>query len=701
MILLSLGLAWLLARSDTFNKFELASLDYRFRLRGPNSVEDSPIIILAIDDQSDASTPHRWPWPRSYFAHVIENLNQAGVKAIGVDVLFDHSDFENPGSDQVLADMLQRYDNVVLAGKIERLSRFHGMSIKPPADVFMHAGTPWGLVSSEVDIDGITRRYLLAQSYRDSTYSSFALEIFKLVAGLDSTTPLTDNGDHYSLDKWIIPKYDSYSMLINFAGGAYTFPIYPFDNVLDDEDFDLIEPYDLNAFEDPGDIELGIPPGLLHSGILKDKIVLIGSTMQELHDNFPTPYLVSRSTDGTLKKELTPGVESHANVINNLLSRQFYRHPPEAAGYVVFLVLIILLYGLGRLSPLLGGIGVIVTGFVYLCAAIIIFNRQMIIFPVSFPLLFIFMGFAGQTLYQYAVSIKEKWMIHQAFTHYVPEKVVSEILADPSKLTLGGEERVVTVLFSDIVGFTSIAEKMKPVHLVALLNEYLSEMSDIILANNGIIDKFEGDAIMAEFGMPVYSGNHAFQACMAALEMQARLKELREKWAAEGRPQIYVRIGINTGEVIVGNLGSKTVFDYTVLGDSVNLGARLETANKTYGTEILISENSYAEVKNDIVFRMLDNVLVMGKNEPIRIFEPICHNDTPLSDEMQQLLPLFEKGFHSYQQQQWEIAKAHFMQCLKINAHDRPSMTYLIRCQDFQNNPPAKDWDGVWIMQTK
>jgi len=283
----------------------------------------------------------------------------------------------------------------------------------------------------------------------------------------------------------------------------------------------------------------------------------------------------------------------------------------------------------------------------------------------------------------------------------LPEKVVKEIIENPDKLKLGGDEQIVTVMFSDVAGFTSISEKLTPAELVHLLNEYLTEMTDIILANQGIIDKYEGDLIMAEFGIPVFYENHPYMACKAALEMQKRLHFLRKKWQEAGKPLVRARIGINTGNVIVGNMGSRDVFDYTVMGDHVNLGSRLESANKFYGTYIMISENTYEYVKNDYFTRELDLIRVKGKEKPIKVFELIAFKDEKLEDNFLKLLEVYNTGLQSYKSQQWDKAIDSFETCLKFVPDDMPSAEYRTRCIEYKFNSPGPDWDGVTVMKEK
>jgi adenylate cyclase len=372
--------------------------------------------------------------------------------------------------------------------------------------------------------------------------------------------------------------------------------------------------------------------------------------------------------------------------------------------WILFILLIlgILVFLITRyLRTFWGVLAVFLLAVAYFVFSFILFSDYSTIIEISTPILVIFLSFVGHTVYHYIVSQHEKRMITGAFSHYVPKKVVEQILADPDKLTLGGEERLVTIMFTDVAGFTSISEKLSPAQLVHLLNEYLTEMTDTVLEHEGIIDKYEGDAIMAEFGVPVSHDKHAFMACKAALDMQEKLKILRKKWKAEGKPQLRARIGINSGEVIVGNMGSRDVFDYTVMGDHVNLGSRLEGANKFYGTYIMISEFTYKYIKDDFYARELDLIRVKGKEKPIKVFELMASKEDKHSEQFLKLLEIYAKGLEYYKTQQWNEAVDSFDACLKLFPEDAPSTEYRSRCIEYKFNSPGPDWDGVTVMTEK
>jgi len=252
-----------------------------------------------------------------------------------------------------------------------------------------------------------------------------------------------------------------------------------------------------------------------------------------------------------------------------------------------------------------------------------------------------------------------------------------------------------------VAGFTTISEQLEPEELVHLLNEYLTEMTNIVFKYEGMLDKYEGDAIMAVFGAPVERGNHAYQACATALEMQQRLVAMREVWRKQNRPELRMRVGINTGPMVVGNMGSESRFDYTVMGDAVNLGARLEPANKIYGTNIMIGDGTVKKAGDLIIARPLDLLRVKGKTEPVWVYELLGLSEKGVSDDMMRIIELFKKGLSHYLKRDWDSAINYFMQVLAIKEDDGPAQRYLERCNFFKENPPAEEWDGVYTQTTK
>lgn len=285
------------------------------------------------------------------------------------------------------------------------------------------------------------------------------------------------------------------------------------------------------------------------------------------------------------------------------------------------------------------------------------------------------------------------------FGKYLSPVVISEIIEKNDQVELGGKELTATIFFSDIKNFTTISEKISPTELVALLNDYFSAATDVILNYQGLIDKYIGDAIMAVFGAPVFKKNHAELACAAALIVQQQIKKL---WQGKNqhKPELLTRIGINTGNIVVGNIGSTLRLDYTAIGDSVNLASRLEGVNKVYATNIIISESTYLDVKDQFLTRSLDRLRVKGKNEPVLIYELMSKKEDA-QDSLAALSGQFQEGIACYNQKDFEKAKRLLLEIIKDFPDDGPSNLYLKRCQQFMENPPAEDWDGVFLMETK
>lgn len=675
----------LLLQIPALRNLELSTVDWRFSWRGPLTVDDSPIAIVTIDDESFDILPERWPWPRSYYAHAIENLSKAGATVVGLDLILDIPDSHGPENDQALADAIRQAGNVVLTGKLEQSSRLKSYyyQVKPIPLFLEAADNSWGLGSIQVDGDGFYRRYIVAQQYQNTYLPSFGLEVLRQFKGLEE--PVTFTGKRFHLGNLQIPLYEDATFLINFAGPAATFPYYTFNSVIDDSLFDLGEE-DLDFFDE-----------LLADGVFKDKIVLIGSTVAELHDNFPTPFL----DYGNEPREM-PGVEIHANAINTMLSNLYLKKLNYIISMILVLLLILFIQVMSlRFSTILSILITILVLVLTNGASFLLFKNAALVLPMVFPTIAVFLSFVANNLYKYALTQKEKRMIIGAFERYVPEKVVKELLSHPEKLSLGGEERFLTVLFADIAGFTSLSETLPPQQLVSLINEYLSQMTEIILQHDGIIDKYEGDAIMAEFGAPIHYEEHALKACLAALDMQKRLREFSRKADRENLPLLKARIGINSGNMIVGNMGSDKVFDYTVLGDEVNLASRLEGANKIFGTNIMISESTYDLVKDKLETRPLDLIRVKGKQTPVRVFELLCRKGERLENVNLEGLATFTTGIQYYHNRSWNEASECFRYCLKLNPGDTPSKLYLKRIIEHLKNPPPEDWDGVYTLETK
>jgi adenylate cyclase len=382
-----------------------------------------------------------------------------------------------------------------------------------------------------------------------------------------------------------------------------------------------------------------------------------------------------------------PGVEVHATLLDNLIQGDFLKTPPTWALWVWTLALAAFIAAAVLLSPRLSVtlVAFVLTVFICLSLTVLAFWQGVWADPVL-PGAALALSFGLSTAYSYATEGRQKRYIRGMFGQYMSEAVISHLLAHPEKLKLGGERRRVTLFFSDLAGFTTISERLDAETVVTLLNDYLSAMTEIILEEEGTVDKFEGDAIMALWGAPLDQGDQAVRACRAALRQQAALAELNQRFAGLQLPPLAMRIGLNTGEAIVGNLGSAKRFDYTVIGDTVNLASRLEGLNKFYKTTIMASEETALDCNNVVAFRELDLVAVKGKEKPVRVFEVVALKDD-LPPELEARNREFAQALELYRQGDYPGAKAGFTALLEKFPEDGPAQTFLGRCRRFHDDP--------------
>jgi adenylate cyclase len=315
---------------------------------------------------------------------------------------------------------------------------------------------------------------------------------------------------------------------------------------------------------------------------------------------------------------------------------------------------------------------------------------------IVYPLLALTTNYTALTAYYYVTEERERQRIKQAFTHYVSPVVIEEMLKDPGRLKLGGEEKVLTVLFSDLQGFTSASERYAPHEMIELLSEYYNRMTEQIFAYQGMLKEYVGDELMAIFGAPIEQVDHAERACAAALAMREQREALSAEWTKIGRPPLIARTGINSGLMLVGNLGSKYRFAYGVLGDHVNLGSRLEGLNKAYGTKILIGENTAQMVEQSFLLREIDMVQVVGRAQAVRIYELLARAGTSLPPEQERAFSFYAAGLKAYRERRWGDALEFFKESLTLWREDGPSRIMAERCQIYQDSPPPEEWEGVF-----
>ncbi len=425
---------------------------------------------------------------------------------------------------------------------------------------------------------------------------------------------------------------------------------------------------------------------------ITDSIIFVGLTATGTVDIGVTPF-----------SERYANVGTHASVANMILENDFLDAYPLWYSIVAAAALALIVAALIRkLDPLPSILVGVVATVVFLATGSLFFIQTGTYFPLLTPTLSIFFTFLSITAVKFIETAKERSFIKNAFSHYLSTDVINDLISDPSKLSLGGEKKYLTAFFTDVKGFSTISEQLDPTDLVKLLNSYLTEMSNIILDQRGTIDKYEGDAIISFFGAPVEYTDHAARACRSALRMKRMEAILNEHVTSENLSPnpLHTRIGINTGEMVVGNMGTAQKMDYTMMGNSVNLAARLEGVNKQYGTWILISETTRNEAGDEFLFRRLDRVRVVGITEPVRLFE-LVDERSAADGRTAEALEAFEEGLSRFEAQDWQQALEHFEATLEARPDDGPTKLYAKRCRDFMKKAPPANWDGVYNLSMK
>ena len=429
---------------------------------------------------------------------------------------------------------------------------------------------------------------------------------------------------------------------------------------------------------------------VLKTDFFKNKSVIMGITAMALYDMRNTPL-----------DPYYPGPEIHQTLLNNLYNQDYYSRPPNEKNYLpIFLLLFgfsfsYALFRKGAVHSTLLLVGTVVIGF---AVDYYLFLVQKLIISSVFFFILTFFIFIAMLIYKYLTEERNKSEIRKIFSKYVAPAVVDELLRDNKNLELGGRKENLTAYFSDIRGFTTFSEKMDPQTLSEMLNAYLTPMTETVFRNKGTLDKYMGDAIMAFFGAPLIYKDHAYRGCLAALESLEQLEKLNVTFVEKGWPKIAIGIGLNSGEMSVGNMGSAIVQNYTVMGDAVNLASRLEGATKEYGVKILISEFTKAQLDESIVIRFVDHIRVKGKTKPVEIYEVMSRKENFTEWEM---LAQYNEAIALYKSKDYAGAKITFLKIAKQNINDLLAALYVNRCEEFLLMPPPLDWDGVHDMKTK
>ena len=619
-------LAGALGLLDFIQNIELQTYDLRVAATARPSAPAANIVLVAIDNESVRRMEPlvgRWPWPRLIHATMIDYLSAAGARVIGYDVLFAERDMRKfmvadtewtgDESDAALVESTKKAGNVVhiaetssaeLADPSRALKEdldAPALNVRVPADGCVEprprvtppfpalAGVSRGIGHSlfTIDSNGAVRRLSPIVQVGDRAIRSFSVATATAANTMPALNARIDEaGNCTIMIPWRGPAQNS--------NGQPTFTSYSF--------------YDV--FYSQQQILEGQKPGI-DPALFKDRIVIVGGTAEGLNEEFTTSF-----PQGEIS-----GPELHANLVDAFLSNRSITRAPgwTTLGLVIGAVAVVGVAG-AFLNAWLTGLVALVAAAILVWLSLAIFARGSWV-QLAVPMLALVFAYVGDLAWKYFVEGREKRQIKKLFSRYVSKDVYEQLVANPSLAALGGARRHMTVLFSDIRGFTTMSEKGTPEDVVAQLNQLFTRMVAVVFQHRGTVDKFVGDMIMALYGAPLDDENHAEHAVQTALAMIGTLNEMNAEWAREGKPQLDIGIGINTGDMIAGNVGSETIMSYTVIGDAVNLGARLESLNKDYGTRIIISEATRAGLKGRYDIHPLGDVVVKGKSRPVAIFE--------------------------------------------------------------------------------
>ena len=700
--------------------------DARLNLTMPRGVYDR-VVVLDIDERSLGEVG-RWPWSRNLMARLMDKLfDQYGIRMVGFDVVWAERDTSSgvdtldalaqkefrdqpafqaayqqarprldydgqfaasiKGRQVILGYYFSTEANAVkanaipepvlpkgtFAGREAMFIPFRGYTGNLP--VLQKNAVGAGHFNPLVDSDGISRRVPMVLEFEGAYYESLALAMVRrLIAQEQGSLPPVEPGigatgggglEWFRVGKVVIPVDEDATVLIPYRGGQFSFPYFSLADVLNDR----IKPEQL-----------------------KGKIAVVGTTAPGLKDLRSTPV-----------GNAYAGVEVHANLIAGMLEGSFKQRPPYMLGAEVAL-LFVGGVALSLLIPMLSAawatvaaaLGIaLISGLNYF-----VWTRADLVLPLATSILMTATLYTANMAYGYFVESRSKRQFTELFGQYVPPELVDRMASDPEKYTMEPKAAELTILFSDVRGFTGISEALKPEELREYINDYLTEMSSIIRARHrGTLDKYIGDAIMAFWGAPVEDAQHARNGVLAAIDMQKECRALNERFAARGWPSLKIGVGLNTGNVRVGDMGSRVRRAYTVMGDPVNVASRLEGRTKYYGVGILVGEATQASVK-DMVFREVDRIRVKGKEAAVTIYEPLGL-EAEVGPEVHEQLRLWNQTLRAYRGQQWDQADVNLINLQRMSPGHGLYALYAERIAEFRRTPPPAGWDGVTTFAEK
>jgi adenylate cyclase len=650
----AMAVAALICLSPWGRAGDLLAYDTLFLLVGARPAPPE-LVVVAIDEPSFATLQRQWPWPRSLHAQLLDRLREDGAAVVALDMVF--AEPSRPEEDAALARALALWERAVLAADVDVIrdpAYVHETVVMPMAAL---QARHTGVVNFPVDADGFVRRVRL-RGARMPPLAAAAADLYRpgSVARADANT-------------------GAGALAIDYLGPARSVRTVSYYQAL--------------------------LPGHLPAGFFAGKLVFVGMASSSVvdaaapaPDHFPTPF--TRWGGGYM-----PGVEIHAQLAAALIEGRVLRSAaPGSALGIGLLAAGLLSVVFYRARPVWSALALL--GWAGACAgvavALLVHARVYVaIGPLVLP---VALSYLGSTFVQYWLTRREKAFIRRAFASYVSPAVVRRLIEQPDRLRLGGEVITASVLFTDLAGFTPLSERLPPEALVEVLNRHLGAFSEVVLSHDGMVDKYVGDSVMAIWGAPLPSADHAARACRAAVDMRAAMAALDAELYPQWGVHLTVRVGINTGSMVAGNVGGRRAFNYTVLGNAVNLASRLESLNKVYGTVALIGEETCAAAGDTMVLREVDLVRVRGQERQVRIYELQGLRAEATAAQLARNRA-YAEGLAPYRARRFAEAAAMFEKLLEEHRDDGPSQTMLARCRRYENQPPAADWDGIYTAAEK
>lgn len=718
-----------LGHSGQFWRIPLVSLvdayiyDARLRLTAPNTVDDR-IVIVDIDEKSLAEVG-RWPWNRDVVSKLVRQLtDHYKVSVIGFDIVFAEPDessglkvLEKIGNHELrdnsayqaalkslrekldydgrFAETLKRrpavlgyyfsdekgagksgelppevFDPDTFRNRPKSFVSYHGYGANLP--IFQRAAAGAGHFNPKIDSDGVVRKVPLLVEHDGKYFQALSLAMLRLKLGnyfikpgfVNETSGLEWLDLYSGSHRLRIPVDYGAMALIPYRGPQKSFPYIPAVDVLN---------------------------GKVAQEVLQNRIVVVGTSAPGLLDLRSTPV-----------GPAYPGVEIHANMVSGMLDGTIKEEPTYAWGLELVQIIVLggtLILLLPLVSPMRATLLSLCALFLAIGINFLLWHKANFVVPLASILFLVVILYGVDSAWGYFVESRTKRQFTDLFGQYVPPELVDEMAKDPETYSMEGRKQELTVLFSDVRGFTTISEGLDPGELAQLMNAYLGKMTQVIRNRRGTLDKYIGDAIMAFWGAPVSNAEHAREAVLTALEMQRAVRELDEPFKARGWPELHIGVGINSGPMTVGDMGSPIRKAYTVMGDAVNLASRLEGITKQYGVGIIAGEGTKALVK-DVLFREVDRVRVKGKDEPVAIYEPLALAGEA-GKEVQDELKLWQHALHLYRSQDWDGAELQLLNLQRRSPECKLYKVYSERVCHYRVNPPGEGWDGVTTFETK